>query len=92
MIPKSAVEAMIRTDLSHTRCPPHQLRIPEIGKLRSRDTPLEDPVQNTTRRTFTKLVAASAAIGLVPPLSAQEDDKLQSRFLANLVIEIDAGL
>jgi Protein of unknown function (DUF3237) len=48
-------------------------------------------VQNTTRRTFTKLVAASAALALVPPLSAQEDDKLQSRFLANLVIEIDAG-
>ena len=48
-------------------------------------------MRNPTRRSFTKLVAAGAALGLVPPLSAQEDDTLQSRFLANLVIEIDAA-
>ena len=35
-------------------------------------------------------MAASAALGFVPPLSAQ-DDTLQSRFLADLVIEVDAG-
>jgi hypothetical protein len=36
-------------------------------------------------------MVASAAVDLVQPLSAQEDDKLQSRFLANLVLEIEAG-
>lgn len=43
-----------------------------------------------TRRSFTQWVAAGAALGLVQPLSVHED-KLESRFLADLVMEIDAG-
>jgi hypothetical protein len=33
------------------------------------------------RRTFGRIAAAGAALGLVPSLRAQDDDTLRSRFL-----------
>ena len=48
---------MIRTALSQTYCTPHQLRIREIGKLRSRDR--KGAVTKPTAPRFTALVTSA---------------------------------
>jgi hypothetical protein len=79
MIHKRAAAAMIRTNLSPTYCTPHQLRIREIGKLRS---DRKGAVTNPTAARFTGLVTSidlDAADGAAARPSGHRDGSSRSR-------------
>jgi hypothetical protein len=67
---------MIPADLSHTHCTPHQLRIREIGTLRSRDR--KGAVAKPTAPRFAGLVtsiARDAADGAAARASGYRDGR-----------------